>query len=167
MLTYRLVHTRRHVFQLQDGNDAIAEIALHAGDRAAVTTAETRYDLEATEGIRRRVVKISERNQTVARSSSLGRFAADLENGTLYWHALPGRASAYCWMTGDGLIAVRYAPSSDGGFLVQVDHDAPLGSDRDSLLILGAYLIARTCIEIASHVQRQWPASLAFAERTR
>ena len=164
MITYRLVQTRRHVYQLQDGTGAIAEIAIHAGDRASVTTAETRYDLEAIEGIRRRVVKISERKQTVARSSSLGRFAADLENGTLYWHALPGRASAYCWMTGDGLIAVRYAPSSDGGFLVQVDHDAPPGSD---LLILGAYLIARTCIEIASHAQRQWPASLAFAERTR
>jgi hypothetical protein len=167
LITLRLAQTRRHVFQLQDGNDAVAEIALHAGDRATVTTADARYDLEASDGIRRRVVRISERKQTVARSSSLGRFAADLDSITLYWHALPGRASAYCWMTGDGLIVVRYSPSADGAVLVQVDNDAQLGPERDSLLILGAYLIVRMCVEIGRPIERQWPASLAFAERTR
>ena len=167
LITLRLVQTRRHVFQLQDGDDAIAEIALHAGDRATVITSDKRYDLEASDGIRRRVVKFGERNQTVARSSSLGRFAADLESTTLYWHALPGRGSAYCWMTADGLIAVRYAPSADGAILVQVDNDTPLGLERDSLLILGSYLIARTFREIGQPIERQWSASLAFEDRPR
>lgn len=71
MVSYRLEQSRRHVFQLLRESEPAAEISLH-GARANVIAGDARYDLEATDDIRKRVVKIAQRNETVARSSSLG-----------------------------------------------------------------------------------------------
>ena len=165
MTTYRLLQSRRHIYQLLHEGDAIAEIAIHRGARANVTTADGRYDLQAIEAIRKRVVKLDGRNQTVARSSSLGRYAVDLEDATLYWHSQPGPAGTYCWMTGDGLIVARYSPQGEGTFVVQVDDDSLLRNHREDLIILGSYLLIRTWIDAAPAVK--WPTSLAFAPRAR
>lgn len=167
MTTYRLMQSRRHVYQLLHESELVAEIAVRGGERANVTTPGSRYDLEVIEGIRKRVVQCGERNRTIARSSSLGRYAADLENGTLYWHSLPGPLGTHCWMTADGLIVARYSPAADRGFMLQLDNDALLGTDRDSLLILGCYLTVRPFVESGSLRPTQWPASLAFEERIR
>jgi hypothetical protein len=141
MTSYRLLQNRRHVFQLRDGNAIVAEMAMHDG-RANVTTKSTRYVLEAIDGVRRRVVMISERNHTVVRPSTLAQYAIDLESMSLYWRSLPGRV--YCWITNEEKIAIRYAPVDDGSWDVNVYFDAPL-----SATIAGAFLILRSALEMA------------------
>ena len=167
MITYRLVPSRRHAYQLLHESDLIAEIAIRNGERANVITPDRRYELEVIEGIRKRVVQHGERNRTIARSSSLGRYAVDLDHATLYWHSLPGPPGTNCWMTGDGLIVVRYSPAADRSFILQIDDDGLLGAGRESLLILGCYLTVRPLVEAGILSQMVWPASLAFEQRSR
>ena len=168
MISYRLVQSRRHVYELRLDDDVIAEIAFRGGGRAkVVTTAGSEYELEAIDGIRRRVARFGDRNQTVARSSSLGRYAIDLDSATLYWHSQPGPAGTYCWMTGEGLIVVRYARAADGAFLVQVDLEGPLGGDREHVVIIGSYLLSRTWIEVGQFTALPRGPSLAFDAPTR
>lgn len=166
MITARLVQSRRHLYELRHESEVIAQIAFRGGLRASVITADRQFDMEAIEGIRKRVVKFAERDSTIARGSSLGRYAVDLERTTLYWHSLPGPPGSYCWMTGDGLIAIRYVPAADG-FLVQAEEDMVAAADREQVLIVGSYLLARTWIEVGGFTMPQWAASLAFARRTR
>jgi len=149
MITLRLLQVRRHVYELRDEAGIIAEIAMRNSGHANVSTVGTRYELEALEGVRKRVVRYGARTQTVARSSSHGRFAVDLDSGTLYWHALPGPAATYSWMNGEGLLVVRYAPAREGQSLIQIENDFPLGAERDSVLIIGAYLLIRTWTDVA------------------
>jgi len=143
MKTYRLVQSRRHVYELRDDADLIAEISLHHGERANIRTLDAKYDLHAIDGIRKRVVQYGERIRTAARSSSLNRYAVDLENGTLYWHALPGPRGTYCWMTADSRIVARYSPETGGEFVIEA-----ADIDRE-VLIIGAYLLLHTTIEVA------------------
>ena len=154
MAGYRLLQLRRHVFQLLRGNESAAEIALH-GARANIVSGGERYDLEAIEDVRKRVVKFDGRHQTVARSSWLERYAVDLDDVTLYWHSLPHRE--YCWMTAGGAIAAKYSPAEDGAWTIDSDIALPV-------LILGSYLMLRAT---ATAREIQWQPSLAFNERSR
>jgi len=144
MNAYRLVQSRRHVYELHDDAELIAEIALHHGQRANIRTGGAKYDLHAIDGIRKRVMQYGERIRTAARSSSLDRYAVDLEKGTLYWHALPGPRGTYCWMTGEARIVARYSPGADGDFVIEAED---IGSQ---VLIIGAYLLLHTTIETAA-----------------
>ena len=142
MNAYRLVQSRRHVYQLRGDVDRIAEIALHHGRRANIRTNDATYDLHAIEGIRKRVMQYGDRVRTVARSSSLDRYAIDLENSTLYWHALPGPRGTYCWMTGDARIVARFSPAAEGSFTVEAESEIPA-----HVLVVGSYLLLHTTIE--------------------
>jgi len=62
---------------------AVAEIAFRPGGRATVVTPKERFDLQAIDGIRRRVVKFGERDATIARASSRARYAVDLQTKRL------------------------------------------------------------------------------------
>ena len=151
MQTYQLVQVRRHVYELRDDAGTIADIALHRFEPAHVRTFDTSYDLHAIDGNRKRVVQYGERVRTAARASSLDRYAVDLENVTLYWHALPGPRGTYCWMTGAGRIAARYSPGPESSFIVEVDDG--VAADVD-VLILGSYLILHTTIEADAYYGR-------------
>ena len=156
MISYQLVQNRRHVFQLRAGGEVIAEIAMHEL-RANVTTKEARYALEVVEGIRRRVVMISDRSRTVIRPSTLAQYALDLDSASLYWRSLPGRV--YCWTTNEEKMAIRYSPVDDGSWTVDVYlDDVPLRAT-----VAGAFLILRSALEMMP----QWQPSLAFARRSR
>jgi len=146
MITYGLIQVRRNVFELHRDDVVIAEIALHHGERANVRTLGAKYDLHAVDGIRKRVVQYGDRVRTAARSSSLDRYAIDLEDVTLYWHALPGPRGTYCWMTGDARIVARYAPSGEGSFVIEVEDGAPVD---ENVMIVGAYLLLHATIEVA------------------
>ena len=52
----------------------------------------------------------------------------------------------YCWMTGDARIVARFSPADDGIFIVEAEGDI-----EARILIIGAYLLLRTTIEVVSH----------------
>jgi hypothetical protein len=142
MNAYRLVPSRRHVYELRDDAGVIAEIALHHGERANIRTLDSKYDLHAIDGIRKRVMQYGERVRTIARSSSLDRYAIDLENVTLYWHSLPGPRATYCWMTGDARIVARFSSAAEGSFIIEAESGIV-----SHVLIVGAYLLLHTTVE--------------------
>jgi len=109
-----------------------------------LVTPKERFDLEAIEGVRRRVVKFGERYATIARASSLGRYAVDLQITTLYWHPLHGPPGTYGWKTGDEQIVIRYSPNGNGDFIVENKEDALSPGDREHVVIIGSDLSART-----------------------
>ncbi len=151
MIEYRLVLTRRHVYDLLHEGTVIAQLAFRGSPRATVTTNHARFDLEAFEGIRKRVVRSGDHDSTIARASSLGRYAIDLAATTLYWHSLSGRARAYCWMSGEGDVVARYLPAAGGDFRVEFEQSPLSPEDQELALIVGSYLLTR--IEIGPHEQ--------------
>ncbi|HKB80078.1 MAG TPA: hypothetical protein VKH35_10205 [Thermoanaerobaculia bacterium] len=159
MITYRLLQTRRHVYELLEGHETVAAITLRGETRAAVVTGGGNFDLETIEDVRRRVVRTAEHPSTVARASSLGRYAVDLEQATLYWQALPGPARSCCWMTADGSIAIRYRPEREGTFTIECHADALPKEDRERAVILGAYLLLRIPLHPAPPEGHFWDPS--------
>src|SRR5579872_5399319 len=154
MIAYRLVLTRRHVYDLLQDGKVIAQLAFRGSPRARVTTNHGRFDLEAFEGIRKRVVRSGDHDSTIARASSLGRYAIDLTTTTLYWHSLPGRARAYCWMTGEADVVARYLPAGGGDFRVEFEESSLSGEEREHALIVGSYLLTRIGIGIGPYEQQ-------------
>src|SRR5581483_8236769 len=102
MATYRLLQSRRHVFELRAGNEIVADISMHE-QRANVTTKSARYALETIDGVRKRVVMVADRNHTLVRPSTLAQYAFDLEDTSLFWRSFPGRI--YAWITADEKLA--------------------------------------------------------------
>lgn len=164
MIAYRLVLTRRHVYDLLHEGKVLAQLAFRGSPRARVTTNRERYDLEAIEGVRKRVVRSGDHDSTIARASSLGRYAIDLSATTLYWHSLPGRARAYCWMTGEADVVARYLPSAGGDFRVEFEESSLSAEEQEHALIVGSYLLTRIGIGIGPFEQQ--PAAATSDENS-